>query len=810
MKSLVPSVLLTLMVATVAQSAQPSVSRLEPLGVQRGEPTKVIFHGTRLKDARAVLADLPGLTITEVKPIDNAKSEATITADKNLEPGLYPVRLVTETGISNLRLIGVGALPVVQEVEPNSDFETPQKIDLNSTVEGIIQNEDQDLYAVELKKGQTLVVEIEGVRLSNSQNNQFLDPYVAILDAGRFEKSTRDDIPLLQQDGLCSYTAEEDGTYTVLVRDASFRGNGGAVYRVHIGTFPRPIAVYPPGGKPGEVLKAELVYQDGTKQVSQIQLPSVPMEAFPAITETESGVSPSPNWLRVNDLPVTLETEPNDNRKSATQATEAGAFCGVLEKVNDVDFFAFEAKKGRKYTVQMYARGTLRSPVDSVVNIYDPEGKRVTGNDDANSSPDSYCDFRAAADGMYTVRINDQLGKGGPAFVYRCEVQEAKPSLTLDLAELDRDQAVVWPVPRGGQMAVMVNAQRREFGGELNLEARNLPSGVTAKTFPMRGDRPTVPLLLTAAEDAAGESLVDVVATPTEEKFKGVEGHLLQNHKLVLGQNRRHIFNHNTERVAVSAAEPMPFKITVEPPQVPITRLGSMNLKVKIERAEGFEGDVALRSLYNPPGISVNNSRKITKGKNEVTVPMTANGGASIGVWPMFLIATTNVGNGSGRITTQPISIDVQDVFFKFTFPKSAAEQGTETSVAVGVEATREFEGEAEVEIVGLPPGVSSPEPVQKLTAEMEKVTFPLVVAKDARPGTHKTLNVRARITSGQGVIAMTQGTGELRVDKPLPPKKDAPEKKKPEEKKPAKPEPPKEKPLSRLEQLRKMRAEGG
>ncbi|WP_153557319.1 serine protease [Roseimaritima sediminicola] len=810
MKRLIPAVAALLCAASFASAAQPVISRLEPLGVRRGEATKVIVHGARLKDARQVLADLPGLTIEGVKPLDNAKVEMTVTADASLAPGLYPLRLVTETGITNLRLLGVGAMPVVQEVEPNSDFDTPQKIELNTTVEGVITTEDQDLFAVELKAGQTLVAEIEGVRLASDQRNRFLDPYIAILDEGRFEKATRDDIPLLQQDGLCSYTAETDGTYTVLVRDASFGGSNDARYRVHIGSYPRPVAVVPGGGRPGEVLTADLVNLDGSKRSAQIQLPSEPNDRFPAVSEDENGVSPSPNYIRVNDLPVAMEEEPNESLQKAPVVSVPGALCGVIGTPGDVDYFAFEAVKGRKYIVQMYARNILRSPLDSVVNIYGPDSKRVTGNDDTGGMPDSYCEFTAAADGLYRIRINDQLGNGGPEFGYRLEVTEAKPEVTLSLAELDRDQAVVWPVPRGGQMAVMVNAARKHFGGELNIEALNLPEGITATVFPMRSDRSTVPLLLSAAAEAPGDAtLANLVAQPTDEKLAHVRGHLIQEHKLVLGQNRRHVWNWETKGVAVSVAEPMPFRLTVEQPQVPVVRSGSMSFKVKVERDEGYEGVISLQTLYNPPGVSVNNSRKLAKDVNEIEVPLTANGSAATGTWPMFLIATADVGNGSARITSTPISLDVQDVFFRFEFPKSAAEQGTENVVAVGVEVTREFEGEAEVELVGMPPGVSSPEPIQKITAETEQVSFPIKIAEDARPGTHKTLNVRARIKSDKGVITQTQGTGELRVDEPLPPKKDEPEEKPKEEKKPeAKPEPPKERPLSRLEQLRKARAE--
>ena len=51
-----------------------------------------------------------------------------IAADCRL--GEHAFRVRTATGISELRTFCVGALPVVEEKEPNSDFATPQTIAL--------------------------------------------------------------------------------------------------------------------------------------------------------------------------------------------------------------------------------------------------------------------------------------------------------------------------------------------------------------------------------------------------------------------------------------------------------------------------------------------------------------------------------------------------------------------------------------------------------------------------------------------------------------------------------------------------------
>src|SRR5262249_39205670 len=154
-------------------------------------------------------------------------------------------RVRTAAGISTLRSFWVGALPCVDEKEPNNDFAKPQPIPLNITVHGVVDNEDVDYFQIEAKKGQRITVEIEAMRLGNA----YFDPYIAILDSKRFELASSDDTPLLAQDGCLSVIAPADGHYVIEVRESAYRGNGACQYRLHVGTMPRPLAVFPPGGK---------------------------------------------------------------------------------------------------------------------------------------------------------------------------------------------------------------------------------------------------------------------------------------------------------------------------------------------------------------------------------------------------------------------------------------------------------------------------------------------------------------------------------------------------------------------------------
>jgi len=789
-----------------AAAATPVVSSVNPTGLRRGEATKIVLSGARLQDARQLLMDRPGIEVQEMKVIDNANVEVTLLAAPELAPGFYPFRLVTETGISNIRLLSVGALPVIPEVEPNSDFSAPQKIDMNVTVTGVVTREDEDYYALELKAGQTITCEVEGLRLAffPQGNANFFDPFVAILDANRFEQATSDDSPLLQQDALCSFTVREDGLYVVQVRDSSFGGDGGAHYRLHVGDFPRPVAVIPSGGRPGETITATFLGADGSQWQSPVALPGAVSVNHPFSVQTEKGIAPSPNSMRVLPMPNFIEQEPNDNVREPNRTPDAlpVAFSGIVSQAKDVDAFAFQAKKGQKVVTKLLARSVLRSPLDAVIDIYNPAFNRIAGNDDS-AGPDAVAEFSAPEDGVYVVTVRDHLQGGGPSYAYRIEVEVAAPAIVVSLPEERRDESMTIEVPRGTQTALMVNAERREFGGDLSFAFEGLPAGMTATSFVMPADRPTIPMILSATGDAPlAATLADLTARPTSGQ-PDVTGHLFQRHKLIAGQNRVDVWGYDSDRAAVAVIAAPPATIEIVPPTAPIVRNGSAGIKVIAHRKEGYTAAIPVRLLYAPPGISTNNSLSIPAEQNELVLPITANGNAAVGPWPMIAIGFPDTGNGAVKVSTLAAELKIEEEFFKFTFNKASVEQGTKGQVLLGVEVARPFEGAAEVKLVGFPAGVTSSADTQPLTAETTEVVFPIEIAADARPGGHKTLNVQAIIHSPGGDIMQTVGTGEIQVNEPLPAPAAPPPPPMPA---PAAEAPPQEappKPLSRIEQLR-------
>jgi hypothetical protein len=271
-----------------------------------------------------------------------------------------------------------------------------------------------DYFIVEAKKGEPIAVEVEGMRLGRTM----FDPYVAILDKSGKVLAKADDTALFVQDTYATVLAPADGEYLIEVRETSYGGTGNP-YRVHIGTFPRPSAVFPPGGKAGESLEVKFIGDAGGEFSQTFSLPQPGKIKHGVFAERKGLIAPSFNTIRISSFANVMEKEPNDDPKEVSPAPGdlPLAFNGIISKKGDVDWFRFKAKKGETYDINVYAR-RIRSQLDTVLNVCDADGKSLASNDDSGGS-DSKVRFTFPRDGEFTIKITDHLGNGGPDCTYR-------------------------------------------------------------------------------------------------------------------------------------------------------------------------------------------------------------------------------------------------------------------------------------------------------------------------------------------------------------------------------------------------------
>lgn len=754
-----------LLVSSVTLAASPRLSIILPRGLQRGIETELTFSGSQLADVKEVMFYEPGFEVKEFVPVNTNAFKAKIFVKPDARLGEHVCQVRTATGISDYRTFYVGYLPDVAEKEPNSEFETPQPIAMNVTVSGVATSEDVDYYVVEAKKGQRIAAEVEGMRLGTT----LFDPYVAILDAKRFELAASDDSPLLIQDCLASAVAPEDGKYYIEVRESSYAGNGNCRYRLHVGTFPRPTAVYPAGGKIGEEVEVKFIGDAAGEITQKVKLPAEMKTSFGVFAGAEGNQSPSWNVFRLSEFGNSLEAEPNNTRDKASPAALPNAFNGILQKDGDEDWFKFTAKKGQQFEVECYGR-RIRSAIDPVMYLYNAGGGAVASNDDSRG-PDSYFRFNVPADGDYFLRVRDHLGRGGKDFVYRVEFQAIKPSLALTIPRVERygqyRQQIY--IGKGNRFATNINISRRNFGGEVIFNPKELPAGVTMHVDKVAANMSTVPVVFEAAADAPlSGGLFNFTAQHAENA--AITGGFGNVSDFIIGSpGQSRYYTKAVDRLPIAVVDEIPFKLDIVVPKVPIARNGSMRLKVVATKKEGWDETITVQFPFRPSGIGASSSIQIPKGQTEAFYPLSANGGAAIGTWNVYCVGWANIGSGNGFSASALSPLEISEPFVSLAMNRAACEQGQPTEIVCKVTVAKPFEEAATVRIYGLP-NKATTEPLQ-LTKDLKEIIFKVNTDKATPAGRHKTVFAQITIPMNGEQIVHNVGGTELRVDKPLPPK---------------------------------------
>lgn len=747
---------------TPATATQPRLNSTTPPGGQRGTDLEVRFNGSRLDDAQEIVLYRPGIEVTKVEFKTNSL-KARLRISKDCALGEHQLRVRTASGISDLRTFFVGALPSLEEAEPNNDLDKAQKVAMNSTIQGVITEEDVDSFVVHAKRGDRISAEVEAMRLGRS----LFDPHLAIYDGKGALLGKADDTALLLQDAFLCIVAPKDGPYTIQLRETSYGGNGQFAYRLHIGNFPRPTAVYPAGGQAGERLAVRFLGDPLGEIPQTIKLPGNVREKFGAFAEAGGLMSPSANWMRVSSFPNALESSGNQSAEGATAiASLPIALNGIISIPGQTDWFRFKAKKGQALELNVFAR-RLRSPLDSVLEVHDDDGNVLASNDDA-AGPDSALKFSPSTDGDYLVVVKDQLNHGGPDYVYRVEITTTQPSLSLSIPQVARNdsqtrQYIV--VPRGNRFATLISARRNDVNGDLNLGIEDLPTGVKLVADAMSEKVSAMPMVFEAAGDAPiGGKLLDLTATSPDSKVKGLFRH---DCELVEGPNNTTFYSTRVDKLCVAVVKEMPFKLRiVESP--PLLQSGSLDLKIVAERAPGFSEPIILKMVWNPPGVNSVTDVSIPKGQNKAELPLSANSEAQVRSWKIAVLGSATVAGGTAWASTQLADLKIAPPFVLGKIDAVSASPGDSAKLVCKLDQKEPFEGKATVKLMGLPDKVTANDvPISK---DDKEAAFSLTIDPKCSLGSHRALF--CRVVFKQGTETMIQEIGKGGVLRIVPTKK--------------------------------------
>jgi hypothetical protein len=755
-----------LLVLTVARAAYPDFSGTKPNGGPRGGEVKVTLTGTRLADFEDLLFYTPGFQVKGVQSVAAGKVELTLAIGPEVPLGNHLVRIRTKSGLSHARQFFVSPFPNLEEKEPNDDLARAQPVELGRTLEGVVLAEDVDYYKVAMRKGQRLSVEVDGLRLGY----EVFDPYVAILDKDRFEKAFSDDTILHRQDGYCSFVAEYDGDYYVMVRESSYRGSARSFYRLHIGSFPRPDVVFPAGGKLGSKLPVSFV-SARESFTEEVALPAEPRADFQLYARTQAS-APSGNVFRLSPVDNFLEAEPNDERETANVVPPADAYAlnGIIGKPGDIDYYKLTLKKGQVLEGQCLAQ-TLGSPLDPTIRIATPAGGDLISNDDGGGMRRLDSRFRVTvpADGVYTLRVRDHLERGAANFVYRVELTASAPSLTFaspDYTVNDTNYRQFIAVPRGGRMALLQNFTRSGVGGDYRFEAPGLPAGVKLLADAAPKDLPNVPLVFEAAADAPlGQAVVPLRLQPLDPK-QTVVGRMRQVYDIV--RNGNVIYYQGVEdRLPVAVVEAAPYALEIAVPRVPVVQNGVLSLPVIAQRKPGFTGPIRVFMVWTPPGITSLGEQTIPEGQDRCTFELSASAGVTPADWNFVVMGEADAGNGRvynaspfAKVTTAPAFVAANAI------PLAAIEQGKEAVLVTNLEVLRPFEGEAVARLVGVPDTIAIA-PV-KVTKDSKEMRFTVRTTAESPLGKKDNLFVQVDVPLNGATTTHRVALGSsLRIDAP-------------------------------------------
>jgi hypothetical protein len=754
--------------AVVAVATSPRLNTITPAGAQRGTDVEVRLAGARLDQSPEIVFSSSGIKVLKIDSAKTNSIRATLRIAADSPLGEHQLRVRTPGGVSELRTFWIGALPNADEIEPNNDRATAHRVKTGITINGAAGGDDTDYFRLPATKGERITVEVEAVRLGRAM----LDAFLAIRDEEGKILASADDTTLLMQDAAVSILAPKDGLYFIEMRDGTYSGSQSA-YRLHIGSFPRPMMVYPLGGKVSETVSFQFI-GDAVGELSQsIALPMAAAEKFGIYASQERVMAPSPNWIRVSSFGNELEAEPNDAREAATvyRGELPIAFNGIIAGKNDVDSFRFKARKGQVIEANVFAR-RLRSPLDSAIALLDGKGGSVASNDDA-AGADSVLKYTIPADGEYTLQIRDQFENGGPEFVYRVEVSSPEPGVLLSIPQVARNDSQsrqVVTVPRGGRFATMISAKRANFAGDLSFRADGLPGGVKMKGDILAAKLETQPLVFEAPSDAPIMGrFVDLIAQPTEGS-NSVSSRYRHDLEFISGPNNTYYYGSHEERLYVAVCESAPFSIRIEESGAPLVQYGALDLKVVVDRRAGFDEPINVKMMWNPPGVSSLPDITIPKGSNSAIYQLNARADAEPRRWKIAVLGSAPVNGAPVFVSSDLVTLETAEPFVIGTVAPVMVSPGQEARLVCKLDQRKPFEGKARVHLRGLPDKITASD--AEITSADKEVVIPIRVDPTATHASYRNFLCAADVIHNGKVILHNLAAGA--VIRVVPPKKSA------------------------------------
>ena len=614
---------------------------VEPVAVQRGVSQQVHLRSNfTLDGTHSVFFDQPGVTMTfaEKEPKEAPRkgrgSDGTpfafdVVVSADAEPGVRELRVATDQAVSSVSHLMVTDYPVILEDAKNVNNARDQAVAVTLPVAicGRVERaEDVDFYSFEGKAGQEIAAELFAQRATAGIHGMVVrGPLIYLMDGlmtlyGPNGQVVAQNDNFFGGDSFIAVTLPEDGTYSLEIRDARYAGSGRYAYCVELASRPYAHATFPLSVQSGTTASA-IAVGHGLGDSSNV--------AIRGTTGLQSGITRQRLQTgagETNPVPVIVSEHPQvvvDGTNSSIQTARPLNFPvginGRFPEHNSVHFFSFDAKKSDAFLFEVTAQ-RLDLPLDCVLEVYDSNGKLLKESDDYLQSKDSKFYWNAAADGQFFLSIRDLHGRGGERFLYHLSAERSGPDFELSgeyyYAQLAPGTNMMWFAKLN-----RINA----FKGPVEIVVERLPEGVSAEPLTIPEGMIHGAIILKCASDAKiNASLVRVSGRATIADAAGNERKFVRPGRVTCeqqssggGQARWPI---STQIVGVTKPLDL-LKVVAEPGEVTLKPGETQELKVQIERQDGFTDPVTLAMSFDyfsskfgeqlPPGVTVAKASKL-------------------------------------------------------------------------------------------------------------------------------------------------------------------------------------------------------
>jgi hypothetical protein len=703
----------------------PSVSRITPVGMERGKTAIFIIEGRNLSEATEVFFDASGMSgkVTQVTDVaekiaapragedlgaqvpQGKKQTATleIMVPKDITPGIHRFRIKTPLGTTNKMVFAVGALPEIKPHETATMGSTamPEMVALPSTLIGnIAAPGDRNSFQFEGKAGEEMVFAVQASRLGSELKSMLVLSDSAgemLAAAGKNDTSA---------DAALHYKLTRDGKYTLSITDRDRGGGKDYFYRMDAGPLPSIMSVFPLGVRAGQAseVSVEGFNLGGIRRVKVEALSSAEgWTAMPLEVKSNGGSLLKGAKLAVGSEPEVFEEEPNNTVAKAQAVSLPVTINGHIDGGvkadgnSDEDYFRFHASAGQQLSIDV-AAARLGSALDSVIEVLDAKGNAIPR-----------ATIRCLNQTTTTLSDRDSRTTG-IRLVSTSELHEGDYLMVGD--ELNRIDIIPDQPDADTNLKGIDDLRLAYLGTSPDVHAVNTPV-YKAQVLPPDADLPSngLPVFrLTWRNDDGGpgygaDSKLDFVAP--------ADGEYILHLKDVRDMEGADF----AYRLTLRDATP-DYRLKAEPENPNIPRSGSTTMIVSVIARRGEDSPIEIEVKGLPAGVSASPAT-IFPGQDSTVVVLTADADAPLDTRPAPIqIVGHSMVDGHDMMRTANRSEDgdaalqlasitpAPDVVVTAESREVSIEPGKEVTVTLHVDRHNGFKGRVPCFVQNLPPGV--------------------------------------------------------------------------------------------------------